>query len=312
MLDDEAPGHQIEVARSWPEVDAAIGQLIRSRRSINTRSAYQDDWTKWRAFVAARVADLAAPGLATTTAFRDALAEQYAPTSISRILSSLSFFYAALRDAGLVRTNPFARTWLPRPEVGDLRRTPAVEEDVVARLEAAIARDDTRRGLRDAAIVRLLHETGLRRASLATLRRDQLRREGSALVAIVTVKGGKERPVRITERGEKVLAAWLAVAPSSPHVFPQERRPERHLALATINKVLTARSREAGLPDVAAPHQFRAAFITTAYDAHLYERDIQVAAHHASAATTRGYDRGQRGDDVFEQVAAFRARKSNK
>src|SRR3982751_1243782 len=105
MLDDEATGHQIEVARSWPEVDAAIGQLIRSRRSINTRSAYQDDWTKWRAFVAARVADLAAPGLATTAAFRDALAEQYAPTSISRILSSLSFFYAALRDAGLVRTN---------------------------------------------------------------------------------------------------------------------------------------------------------------------------------------------------------------
>ena len=301
---------EIVVVRSWPDVEAPIEQLIQSRRSENTRDAYTADWGKWFAYVVANGGDLKAPGLAATTAFRDELVRQeYAPASIARILSSLSFFYSALRDAGLLRTNPFSKTWLPRPEVSDLHKTPAVEDATVAHLETALEEDDTWRGLRDVAIVRLLFDTGLRRASLAALRRDQLRRHDGHLIAFVTVKGGKQKSVKITTEGQHALDAWLAVAPSSPYVFPQSRDPAKPLALTTFNKILTARSRRAGLADAVTPHRFRAAFITTAYDARVYERDIQAAAHHSNAATTRGYDRGQRGDDVFDRVSEFRSEK---
>lgn len=301
----------LEPLRAWPEIDAAIEELIRSRRAVNTRIAYTEDWSKWRAFVTSTGTDLATPGLGATTAFRDELTVNYAPNSIARILSSLSFFYGALRDAGLTRSNPFARSWLPRPQIGNLRRTPAVEEDVVTRIIEAIDRDVSWRGRRDAAVVHLLHETGLRRASIASLQRGALRREGDGLVAVVTVKGGHEHAVRIGTGGQQALDAWLAIAPPSPYVFPQERDPSNHVALATVNKILVTRSRQAGLLETASPHQFRAAFITTAYDAQLYERDIQVAAHHANAATTRGYDRGQRGDAVFERVAEHRKEKKS-
>lgn len=298
--------------RSWPDVENAIDQLVRSRRSINTRRAYHGDWAKWRAFVAANNVDLKNPGLAATTTFRDELGRQaFGPASITRILSSLSFFYSALRDAGMLRSNPFAKTWLPRPEVSDLHKTPAIEDATVVHLQAAISRDLSWKGKRDEAIVQLLYETGLRRASLATLRRDQLRRSGDDLIAFVTVKGGKERTVKITSGGQKALAAWFALAPPSVFVFPQETDPSKHLSLSMFNKILDARSKQAGLPKTAAPHQFRAAFITTAYDARVYERDIQVAAHHANSATTRGYDRGSRGDDVFTQVAAYRSKKKS-
>ncbi len=303
----EAPESTAIVSvRTWPDVEAAIEQLIGSRRSENTRDAYSADWRKWAAFVASRDVDIKTPGLAATTAFRDELAASYAPTSIARILASLSFFYAALRDIGLLRTNPFAKTWLPRPEVSDLHKTPAIADETVAQLVAPLEGDDTARGRRDVAIVRLLFETGLRRASLASLRRDQLRRDGANLIAFVTVKGGKEKSVKITREGRRALEEWLAVAPSSPYVFPQKRDPAKPLALTTFNRILGTRSKLAGLSESATPHRFRAAFITTAYDARVYERDIQAAAHHSNAATTRGYDRGHRGDDVFDRVAEFR------
>ena len=307
-----AEDREIVAVRTWPDVEEAIEQLIRSRRSENTREAYRSDWRKWLAYAIASGADLKSPGLAATTAFRDELVKQeYAPASVARILSSLSFFYSALRDAGLLRTNPFAKTWLPRPEVSDLHKTPAVEDAAVARLESALEEDDTWRGLRDVAIVRLLFDTGLRRSSLAVLRRDQLRRHGDDLIAFVTVKGGKEKSVKIPDGAREALDAWLAIAPASPYVFPMGRDPSRHLALATFNKILTARSRLAGLDEAVTPHRFRAAFITTAYDARVYERDIQAAAHHSNAATTRGYDRGQRGDGVFDRVAEFRDQKKH-
>lgn len=296
--------------RSWPDVEAAIAQLIRSRRSENTRSAYSADWQKWAVFVAANDVDMKAPGLAATTAFRDGLATSYAPASIARVLASLSFFYAALRDAGLLRTNPFAKTWLPRPEVSDLHKTPAIADDTVAQLAATLELDDSARGRRDAAIVCLLFETGLRRASLALLRRDQLRRDGADLIAFVVVKGGKEKSVKITQEGQRALEAWLALAPASPYLFPQSRDPSKPLDLTTFNRILSARSKLAGLSERATPHRFRAAFITTAYDAKVYERDIQAAAHHSNAATTRGYDRGHRGDDVFDRVAEFRGERA--
>lgn len=299
-------GQELQVAPSWPEIDAAIAQLIASRKAMNTQAAYKADWFKWRVFVASTGVDLRIPGLAATVTFRDQLIRDYSTSSVARILSSLSFFYAALRDAGLVRTNPFARAWLPRPEASELRKTQAIGEDVVQSLERVIAQDRSTRGRRDAAMVRILYDTGLRRASLAGLRRDQLHRDAHGMIMTVIVKGGKERAVKLTAEAEAALNAWLAVVRPSLYVFPKKGAPTGHISLALVNKVLKDRAREAGLTISAHPHRFRAAFITTAYDAKIYERDIQTAVHHANASTTRGYDRGARGDDVFDRVSEFR------
>jgi integrase/recombinase XerD len=306
LRSDLWPETRKTIADRWPDVDAAIEQLIASRRSENTRIAYEADWRKWCEFVVENRVDIKIPGLAATTAFRDGKALAYGPASIARILSTLSFFYGALRDAGLVRTNPFAKVWLPRPEVSALQRTPAVQDDDVEKLLIQIDCDRTRDGRRDAAIVRLLYDTGLRRASLAGLRRDQFRRDGDNMVAIVILKGGREGMIRLTPEAEAALTAWLKIAPKSDYVFPKRGDPSEHVLLGTINGILTSRAKAAGITEAITPHRFRAAFITTAYDAKIYERDIQASVHHAKAETTRGYDRGSRGDGVYGTVAEFR------
>lgn len=298
--------NEIQLVTQWPEIEKAIQLFIDSRRNENTKAAYRADWQKWLTFVLSTGTDLAMPGLAATTAFRDQLVEVYASKSIYRILGSLSFFYAALRDAGVVRTNPFVRAWLPRPEVSDVNKTQVVDDSAVERLEASIARDFSPAGRRDAAIVRVFYDTGLRRSSLVTLKRDQLRMDGAVLTALVFVKGGKEAPVTFTLDAANAMAAWITVAPKSPYVFPG-RNPVKHLSLQAINHILKTRAEACGLTghDVH-PHRFRAAFVTTAYDAKLLESDIQSAVHHAHAHTTRGYDRKARGADVYDKVAEFR------
>jgi site-specific recombinase XerD len=300
----------VRKAATWEQLEAAVAALIRARRSENTRKAYRADWQRWRDFVLSESADLAMPGLPVTTTFRDQLSQTHSPSSVARVLASLAFFYGALQAAGLVTANPFNRAWLPRPEVSELHKTPVIEDETVKTLEASISRDRSRAGKRDAAIVRVLYDTGLRRASIASMRRDQIRHEGGELMIGVVVKGGKERLVKLTDEAEAALNAWLAVAQPSNFVFPKRGVKDGHIALASINRILETRARAAGLSSGSVhPHRFRAAFITTAYDAHIYERDIQVAAHHSNASTTRGYDRGARGDDVFGQVSEFRKQK---
>jgi len=300
-------GFELQRAPTWPELDEAVRQLIRTRRSVNTRRAYEADWERWTTFALRNGLDLKNPGINATTDFRDQLVGVNASSTVHRVLSTLSFIYSAFRDLGLLRTNPFARVWLPRPEVSDLHKTPAVEDADVAKLLAHLEGDISSRGIRDRAIICMLYDTGLRRESVAALKRDRIRREDGSLVAIVTVKGGKEKLVHFTPGAENALNAWLDVAPPSPFVFPQER-PGRHghLNLATVNRLVDHRCKTAGVTSKITPHRFRAAFITAAYDARIYERDIQDAAHHASADTTRGYDRGRRGDNVVTKIAEHR------
>jgi integrase/recombinase XerD len=295
-----------EIEERWPEIHSAVDQLIKSRRTENTRAAYANDWLKWCMWVIAKATDLKMPGLAATAEFRDELTTRYESASVRRILTTLSFLYSALREAGHIRVNPFARAWLPRPEASALHKTPTVADSDALRLVRHVEADRSREGQRDALIIRLLYETGLRRASVAGLRRDQFRREEDGLVVLVKLKGGKEGIVKIQPDTERALSAWLAVAYKSPFVFPKRGKPSEPMALASVNHILKERAKQAGITEIVAPHRFRAAFITTAIDAGTPIRDVQVAAHHTSVDTTSGYDRGARGMDVFDVVAAHR------
>lgn len=298
-----------EIEERWPEIHSAVDQLIKSRRTENTRTAYTSDWLKWCMWVVAKAIDLKMPGLAATSEFRDELTTRYEAASVRRILTTLSFLYSALREAGHIRVNPFATAWLPRPEASALHKTPTVTDSAALQLLQHVEADRSREGLRDALIIRLLYETGLRRESVAGLRRDQFRREEDGLVVVVKLKGLKEGIVKIQPETEGKLSAWLAVAYKSPFVFPKRGKPSEFMALASINHILKERAKQAGITEPIAPHRFRAAFITTAIDAGKPIRDVQVAAHHTSVDTTSGYDRGARGTDVFDVVAAHRKQK---
>jgi integrase len=198
-----------------------------------------------------------------------------------------------------VQRNPFDSALLPRPVLSREGKTQLVSDADAAALLRVAANDPSPDGRRDTAVLRLLYDTGMRRESVALLRRGDLR-DGHAWI---TVKGEDDKePVALLPRTEEAIAAWLHVAPPSPFVFPGPKGP---VAMTKINKIITSRCVEAGIAHVH-PHCFRAAFITAAYDNKMYERDIQKAVHHRKAETTRRYDRGQRGDQIAAVIAKSR------
>jgi integrase len=225
-------------------------------------------------------------------------------------LAALSSTYGGLvKLGGGITVNPFHSSVLPWPAAPVGGKTLAVEEDDAEAMIAVCAEDSTSAGLRDAAILRLLYDTGLRRASVAGLLRVGIRKEGSRTLLRVVVKGGQEADVALPDVTVTALQAWLKVAPKSVYVFPA--RKDKSLHANIINQIVADRAREAGCDHVA-PHSFRARFITSSYDAGLPEYEIQAAVHHADPKITRAYDRRARGLGVADAVATARKGKEKK
>lgn len=291
-------------------------QVIALRRSPRTREAYNEDLDRWLEFCASTGADPQnPPGVAITT-FRDHLIASFAPASVRRILAALSSTYSGLRKlGGGVQLNPFDPDVLPWPMAPAGGHTPAVAaEDAEAMIalceEESKQNDDVsiaKNALRDAAILRLLYDTGLRRASVAGLLRVNIRKEGRRVLLRVVVKGGKEEEVSLPEITASALNTWLKVNGDSPYVFPASRGGS-HLHPNVLNRILTERGNQAGVEHVH-PHAFRASFVTAAYDTGLPEHEIQGSVHHSDPKVTRMYDRRARGLGVAEAVAEQRGKR---
>lgn len=274
----------------------------KSRAAEGTRALYLFDLERWLNWCKDHKCDPTRPKLEAATAFRDALQANFAPLTVRRILASLSSMYAVAvnQEKPLATWNPFLPKALPWPPANVYNLTEAIADTDAEAIIAAAAGSP-----RDFAVLWLLRETGLRRASIAALQRDHLIERGDALIARVTVKGNKVREVPILPTAATALKTWLAaVEAGSRWVFPAPGGA-KHLHPSAINKVLNQHARAVGIKGVH-PHQFRVAFITTALDRGVPLRDVQEAAHHASADTTQRYDRGKRGLGVAAAVAAFR------
>lgn len=284
-----------------------------SRRSAGTRALYEADLARWLDFCK----EPHRPSLHAATAFRDELQTKLAPQTVRRILSGLSSMYEHVmgREKPLATWNPFKA--LPRPPATAYTRTEAFSADEAERIIAAAQNADDPQAKRDAAILRLLYDTGLRRSSVAQMRTRDLHlrdaAEGGApnLVVQVALKGGKVGEVVLTKAAGHALISWQAAQQRrgviADFIFPA-RKGKGAINDSAINKIVTARAKQAGVAD-AHPHRFRATFVTEALDAGLPLHEVQAAVHHNDPNTTLRYDRGRRGAGVSTAVAAHREKK---
>ena len=288
-------------ATSEGRFKAAALSLIAAKRSDNTRKAYRADLERWLSFCWAHDVDPMAAPLDAATAFREHLTVAHSKQTARRALAAMSTIYRVLLGSRLVSANPFHPGVLAWPTETMVNRTALVSAEVAAAMIAG-ARADARsgKGLRDAAILRLLYDTGLRRASVAAIRRQHF--EPPIVRAIA--KGDKEVEITLPEHTIEALLQWINVSPKSDFLFPGKdgARPIHPL---TINKIVNERAEAVGAKGIH-PHCFRAAFITAGYDAGLPEYEIQASVHHTDPKTTRRYDRGSRGKAVATQLAEFR------
>jgi integrase/recombinase XerD len=155
-----------------------------------------------------------------------------------------------------------------------------------------VPRSDTAVGLRDRALLELLYGSGLRVSELVGLDVDDVDlEEGSVRVL---GKGGKERDVPIGRFGREAVAAYVTRA--RPDLESGRARGALllntrggRLSRQSVNRILGAHARAAGIERRVTPHSLRHSFATHLLEGGADVRVVQELLGHASVATTQIY-----------------------
>lgn len=176
------------------------------------------------------------------------------------------------------------------------RREPvgrSVADDEISKVLAVCLADGTATGVRDAAMIALMHATGCRRAEVAGARRASYDPASRALQIIG--KGDKQRTVFLHTRAGAWMNAWLALVPAGagPLFRPihwSGNIQDRHIQPPSVEYILTRRCRQAHVATFA-PHDLRRTFISNFLRAGGDLPLAQRQAGHESVSTTARYDR---------------------
>ncbi|MEM6962975.1 MAG: site-specific tyrosine recombinase XerD [Myxococcota bacterium] len=207
--------------------------------------------------------------------------------SQARLLSSIRGFFRYLRQEGETNSDPTEA--LARPSVG-LRLPVILSFEEVQRLLSAPQRD-TRRGVRDFAMLQTMYAAGLRVSELVHL---QLR-EISVTEGFVMPygKGRKARMVPLAASACAAVAQWLDDERShwakkeSPHVFVTSRGS--CMTRQAFWKLVKRYAREVGIQTEISPHKLRHSFATHLLVGGADLRVLQLLLGHADISTTQVY-----------------------
>ncbi|HEY5998791.1 MAG TPA: site-specific tyrosine recombinase XerD [bacterium] len=274
-----------------PDVAEFLEALAAERRlAANTVEAYRRDLTRFAAHLANRGGG--APATVDVAAVRGHLAslaaDGLAASSRARHLAALRAFYRFLRLEGRIAHDPTELVESPR---GWKRLPRKLSGDEVERLLAA-PDQGTPAGVRDALLLALLYDCGLRVSELVGLRVDQV--DVEAWLIRVRGKGGRERLVPFGEEARELILRHLAAGRppgrrprSGPHLFPGARGG--HLTRQRAWQIVKRHLRAAGVTRAVSPHTLRHSFATHLLDNGADLRAVQLLLGHADISTTQIY-----------------------
>lgn len=282
-------------------VVVACAEIAPSER---TRDAYLSDFFKhWIVFCREFDVDPQRPEAkrGAVVAFMEWMKKRGdAPKSRARRMSALSSIYRQLRREDIVDRNPFSVDEGPkRGRALPLEPTPIAAPDVIRKMLATC--DASVLGKRDAAIIRILWGTGIRRASVISMTHERIRKDRGEYVGTVIGKGEKQLRILIRGKAAEALTAWLdELRDAKIAGGPLWRTKLGPMTERALGHMLERRAKAAGIKGPVSPHTFRVSFLT--YNPAGIEAK-QDAAGHADPATTRLYDRASwRGREAFEAM----------
>lgn len=235
-----------------------------------------------------------------TAAIRSRLADEYAHSTVNKMLSALRGVLKAAWRLGLMD----AESYHAAVSVGGVKgqTLPAGRHIPVGEVLALLntcGRDPA--GRRDAAIIALLYGCGLRRAELTGL--DMADYDPTAGELKIRGKGNKQRVVPVVNGAAAALAAWLKVRGDAPGPLFHglgNRSDGGRLTTQAIFAMLKTRAATAGIKTLS-PHDFRRTFVGELLDRGADIATVQKLAGHANVTTTARYDR--RGEQVKRRAA---------
>ncbi len=209
-----------------------------------------------------------------------------APGTVKRRLSSVSSWLRFLRRRGLMDRDLMAKVSVPRQP----KRMPVFfrQSETEHLYDEGLFGDDYF-GQRDKLILRMLYETGMRRAELSALRESSV--DLGALTLKVLGKRNKERLIPIENELAHNISDYLALKHqtmgASEWMFLNSKceRLRESSVYAVVKKYMSALS----TADRVSPHVFRHSFATHLLDAGGSLRAIQELLGHESLATTEIY-----------------------
>lgn len=238
----------------------------------------------------------------------------FTPNSIDKHIFSLRGLLKFCMLAGLITDIEFKVIQRIASRAGGSRiakgRSLTVEE-VNQLLEACDL--STNRGVRDFAIIAVLHAAGLRRDEVGTIQFEAYDRDGMTIRVIG--KGNKEREVRIQPETVEAIDRWLkARGQSAGPLFPRLAAGRgnkimlgKRISSQAVFRVLLDLVNKAGITRCA-PHDLRRTFATDSWEAGVDLHMLKEEMGHARVDTTLGYLRRNKKakSSAAEALAAYR------
>ncbi len=246
------------------ELDALRDSFARHLRAANLSSmtvkSYLDAVDRLVGFLAARgeVPRVRYISRGDLEGFITDQVARWRPATAANRFRSLRQFFKWLVDEEELVANPMDR--MTRPRVPDAPPPIISDADLQSLLRVCDA-DKSFAGRRDAALLRVMIDTGLRRAEVAGIKHAEDVDLDTDTVWVLG-KGGRLRSLPLGAKSIKALDRYLRVRPSHPdaHLPDLWLGKKGRLGDSGISQMLRRRASQAGLARHVRPHQFRHTF----------------------------------------------------
>jgi site-specific recombinase XerD len=297
LVHDKAPDALAALATSWRR------SLAARRVSPATIGTYSTSVEQLSAFLHDRgmPETVGAIRREHVEAFILDVLERRAPATAHNRFRGCQAFFRWCLDEGEVRVSPMERMKPPKlPEAP----VPVIRDVELRKLLAVCEKDRSFNGRRDAAILRCLLDSGIRRAELLGLKLADVDLDGGLLR--VTGKGSRTRMVPIGTTTVQALDRYLRLRAKRPDADSPTFWLGRKGSLGETGLAVLVRQRgqQAGLGDHVHPHQLRHTYAHAMLSGGMAESDLMALAGWKSRDMLTRYAASTRAERA---IAAGRA-----